>query len=150
MGPKNPVNIHDCIFKCNCYISKQCKFLKLTWYKPCSPCTAELRQEEEEAYKESVSCAAVFMLISSMLIEHGSRVIEVWAYKCAAFSLLFSHTLLAVTRPRCITEEKSGILPYQTELCCIADLCKSQKWMDKNTNSLADKIASIYVFHLCI
>lgn len=36
-------------------------------------------------------------------------------------------------------------LPFWTRLCCIEKLCKSQNWMDRNTNALAGKTG----LHMC-
>lgn len=46
---------------------------------------------------------------------------------------------------------KSDLLPFQTGLCCVADLCKYQDSMDTNTDPLAGKMHPFYMsIDLCI
>lgn len=49
----------------------------------------------------------------------------------------------------CLTKKKSGPLACQTVLYCVAELYKSQDWMNRNKNPLAGKTAALYTFHLC-
>lgn len=46
--------------------------------------------------------------------------------------------------------EKLHLLPGQPGLWCVAELCKFQNWIEKNTNSLAGKTAPLSVLYLCI
>lgn len=45
------------------------------------------------------------------------------------------------------SREESCLLPCQTELCSMAELCKPQNWTDIDTSPLAGKTARLYVFY---